>query len=253
MGGLCRVVLSILVVYISISVFECGWVGEAAGAGKVELGLYYETLCPYCSNFIVKNLASIFRNGLLDIIQLNLVPYGNARLDSDNNITCQHGPYECLLNTVEACVISTFPDVHKHFAFIYCVESLVVEQKFAQWESCFQQTGLDSQPVVDCYNSGYGKKLELQYAAETNALEPPHKFVPWVLVDGQPLYEDYQNFAAYVCKAYKGDLPKACKALPIEMQERKLNQFKPVSYFRETTHSSAVSVSQMEIKRPVHN
>ncbi|KAJ6831067.1 uncharacterized protein M6B38_350145 [Iris pallida] len=182
-------------------------------AGKVTLSLYYETLCPYCSNFIVNYLPKIFDDGLISVVDLELVPYGNARIGPNGTISCQHGRYECLLNTVEACAISAFPDMQVYFKFIYCVEQLVYEHKYMEWESCFPKTGLDSQAIVDCYNSGYGQKLELQFAAQTAALQPPHTYVPWVVVDGQPLYDDYTNFEAYICKAYDGSLPNACGGL----------------------------------------
>lgn len=32
-------------------------------------------------------------------------------------------------------------------------------------------------------------QLDLKYANQTNALVPPHQYVPWVVVDGQPLLE----------------------------------------------------------------
>uniref|UniRef100_A0A0D9VSY8 Saposin A-type domain-containing protein n=1 Tax=Leersia perrieri TaxID=77586 RepID=A0A0D9VSY8_9ORYZ len=185
-----------------------------AAAEKVPLALYYETLCPYCSRFIVNHLAGIFEDGLIAAVDLRLVPYGNAHVVGANNtITCQHGSQECFLNTVEACAIDAWPDLRVHFRFIYCVEELVVNHKQQEWESCFAKLNLDPKPVTDCYKSERGHQLSLKYGRQTDALQPPHKYVPWVVVDGQPLYEDYENFESYICKAYKGQPPKVCKGL----------------------------------------
>ncbi|XP_020597854.1 gamma-interferon-inducible lysosomal thiol reductase-like isoform X3 [Phalaenopsis equestris] len=156
---------------------------------KVSLALYYEALCPFCSRFIVLSLSKIFSDGLISIVDLRLVPYGNAVIGPNSTIICQHGPSECFLNTVEACAINSWSDVQKHFSFIYCVENLVIANKYSDWESCFQRTGLDPHPLVNCYNSGHGQ-------------------------------EDYDNFEKYICKAYRGELPSACRRLPVYLAQQ---------------------------------
>ncbi|CAF2261220.1 hypothetical protein BRARA_H02941 [Brassica rapa] len=181
-------------------------------SSKVSLSLYYESLCPACSSFIVDHLVKLFEDDLISIVDLHLSPWGNTYLRPDNvTDLCQHGAVECFLDTVEACAIDAWPKLSDHFPFIYCVESLVTEDKYDKWETCYEKLNLSSKPVSDCLGSGHGQELELQYAAETSALQPPHEYVPWVVVDGQPLYEDYENFISYICKAYKGDkVPGAC-------------------------------------------
>ncbi|KAM0868189.1 hypothetical protein ACQ4PT_041496 [Festuca glaucescens] len=185
----------------------------AAGNGKVPVAIYYESLCPDSVDFVVNHLAKIFKDGLLDAADVTLVPYGNAKVSANGAISCQHGPYECILNNVEACAIDAWPDLNVHFGFINCVEDLVMNNKQEEWESCFKKQNLDPKPVMECYGSEHGQKLSLEYGKQTDALVPPHKYVPWVVVDGEPLYDDYENFEAYVCKAYKGHPPKACQEL----------------------------------------
>ncbi|PIA45705.1 hypothetical protein AQUCO_01600143v1 [Aquilegia coerulea] len=185
---------------------------------KVKLGLYYESLCPGCSTFMTNDLVKIFENGLIDIIDLHLVPYGNAQLGGKDNKTiyCQHGPPECELNIVHACAIYAWPDVKKHFKFLHCIEDLVVKNNFKKpkWESCFGETGFDKKPVMECYHGPKGLELIFGYANETNSLVPPHEFVPWVVVNKEPLRLHAEEFMTYVCKAYKGNpLPEACKNL----------------------------------------
>lgn len=46
-----------------------------------------------------------------------------------------------------------------HFPLIYCIEKLVYEHEYPQWESCFDKLGLESKPVLKCYTSGRGNEV----------------------------------------------------------------------------------------------
>ncbi|KAF8683819.1 hypothetical protein HU200_044756 [Digitaria exilis] len=199
------------------------------GTEKVDVALYYESLCPYSALFVVNHLAKVFEDGLLDAVDLKLGPRRRRDLLPGEGLDWTPGGVSlrdfvgilvvvgsvswCLLNTVEGCAIDAWPDLDVHFRFIYCVEDLVVKGQYKTWESCFQKLGLDPKPITECYQSEQGHKLDLKYANQTDALVPPHRYVPWVVVDGQPLLEDYENFEVYVCKAYKGSPPKVCEGL----------------------------------------
>ncbi|KFK24661.1 hypothetical protein AALP_AA8G008600 [Arabis alpina] len=196
-----------------IIVFFCSLSLSSSLSQKVSLSLYYEALCPYCAEFIVNHLSKIFENDLISAIDLQLIPWGNAIIRSDGTFLCQHGKAECALNAIHACAINAYPDVMKHFGYIYCTERLVLENKLEKWGDCYEMVGL-SRAAFDCYINGYGNKLEQRYAEETFKLYPAHNFVPWVVVNNQPLKENYENFLMYVCNAYgSNQMPEACRIL----------------------------------------
>lgn len=56
---------------------------------KVTVSLYYESLCPFSANFITNYLKDIFTNGLISIVDLRLIPFGNAKILDDGSINCQ--------------------------------------------------------------------------------------------------------------------------------------------------------------------
>ena len=58
------------------------------GTEKVAVALYYESLCPYSARFVVNHLAKVFADGLREVVDLTLVPYGNARIHPGGEISC---------------------------------------------------------------------------------------------------------------------------------------------------------------------
>lgn len=51
-----------------------------------------------------------------------------------------------------------------HFPFIYCVESLVTEDKYDKWETCYEKLNLSSKPVADCLSSGHGQEVSSPFS-----------------------------------------------------------------------------------------
>ncbi|XP_026676720.1 gamma-interferon-inducible lysosomal thiol reductase-like [Diaphorina citri] len=73
---------------------------------KAKVALYMESLCPGCHQFIKHQLYPVFMK-YSNYIQLDLIPFGNARHTKNSDGTwefkCQHGEPECFGNLYLAC------------------------------------------------------------------------------------------------------------------------------------------------------
>jgi hypothetical protein len=76
--------------------------------------------------------------------------------------------------------------------------------------SCISNSTLLSQ-VQKCVTGDIGNQLMHKNAVETKNLNPPHKYVPWVVVDGKPNTDITEDMLGWVCNNYKGTKPPACK------------------------------------------
>ena len=72
---------------------------------------YSESLCPDCIHFETGVLWTVFNtadvggpDGIID--WRNPVVWGNARLNPDGTIQCQHGPSECKNNILQTCIVA---------------------------------------------------------------------------------------------------------------------------------------------------
>jgi len=189
------------------------------GASPIEITLYYESYCPGCREFITTQWYPTYKKLKgTGVLKLELVPYGNAqeyKKGSKYIFYCQHGNKECIGNIIEACAIKHLGNITAWAPFIYCMESHLPSRPQAQ--SCAKSLGFDYSPIDECANGAEGNQLEHEMAVKTGALNPPHQYVPWIVVDGvhtSEIQSEVQTgMLEYVCKKYKGPKPAACQSL----------------------------------------
>ncbi|NXR12774.1 GILT reductase, partial [Semnornis frantzii] len=209
---------------------------SSPAAPPVEVTLFYESLCPACRWFLVQQLFTTWLLLPAEALSITLVPYGNAEVGAgpaqcrgcspwccqacsdwlfaqERNVSgkwqfqCQHGPEECLGNMIETCLMHEAKNFSSYFPVIFCLESGSSVTK--NLEACLQVYApqLDLGRIAACVQGDMGAALMHHNAQLTQALDPPHQYVPWVVINGKhtdELQEQAQtSLLGLICRLYQ--------------------------------------------------
>ena len=182
----------------------------AAAADPVTVTLYYESLCPYCQDFVAGSFLEAWE-AVPEIMDVTFVPWGNERAyeqaDGSVEFSCQHGEQECYFNLVHACALKQAPSNTVGINFIVCMETSGQDT-----QACATQTGLDGAGLESCAVDPAMDSEMLRLRDITDAVDPAIRGVPTVEVNGSqhPQNEIIGDLLTVVCREYTGTKPAGC-------------------------------------------
>jgi interferon gamma-inducible protein 30 len=196
-------------------------------AAPVKVKVLDEALCSGCKEFVQKSLAPAYELLGATVIELQVIPFGNARYvanEDDPNETvleCQHGEAECDANSFEQCVsLHLYPYPQRYLPFIHCLydelpmaysDELIDRSIYA---SCAKKSALDWNSIAACHDDPTRATALQQIAYALTSKD--HQYVPWVEIEGAHAeMESDDSFLEAVCAAYlkKGGCHPACAEL----------------------------------------
>lgn len=174
--------------------------------GPIELGVYFESLCPDSRRFFVNQLVPTFKQ-IGKIIKPTLIPFGHARVLGNNKMVCQHGARECEGNRLMACIIARESDSLSVIETIGCI----IGNKVAPKDCVTKHLPNASFDDIDrCKASDESYQMMIEFEKLTGKPD----YIPKLTLNGQ-YSEDIQselefNLKNFVCKNYNGTKPSQC-------------------------------------------
>lgn len=193
-------------------------------ADPVSLTVLTEALCPYCELLIRDDVTTAMAQLGPSVMNLEVIPFGNAEMTSETSVECQHGLGECDANVYELCAIQLYPDPVEYLPFLTCL-SQKLHPDFdnttipeCPFRSCAKEAHMSWPSIQDCHAQEYYSVL--QKAADRT---PDHQYVPWIILEGEHIErnEDF-DLVVILCEAYekKGGSYPACTGLSSSRKEQ---------------------------------
>ncbi|CAD5225598.1 unnamed protein product [Bursaphelenchus okinawaensis] len=163
---------------------KCNTYFKKSNEKKILLTVLYEILCQSCAQVISGPLKEVYETRK-DQVDIELVPFGNARYNEDGSLSCQHGVEECNGNRYEACAINFIED---YFPFIACVEGNIESFDFeATAKKCYADLKTPDdvvKQIEECYNGQLGHDLIKANSERSVSAEGiKYDFVPWIFIN----------------------------------------------------------------------
>lgn len=180
---------------------------------KVDVKVYYESLCPGCRVFDSEILAPTIER-LNQYLNINIYPYGKAQTIEKNGkyeFICQHGPEECYGNKLHACAIDVIGNITIAVMYNSCMMDLDQKNHGSDdlaADACGNKFDIDSSPIKRCAKGDRGDELLKKYGDESKKAN--YLFVPYILINGKE--SSIFAFVLDVCNAFINPPPHCVNA-----------------------------------------
>jgi len=177
---------------------------------KVNVTVFYEVLCPDSRAFVLRQLSPTWEK-VPDIMDIHYRPFGKAHFrkeGDDYDFSCQHGPVECLGNTVHNCAVKY---VQQPLPYIKCMMDNNYDP-MAIGKQCADMLDINWEVIERCANSKEGKELLARAGSESLGVKPHLSFIPTVALNGDFSEQNLRlkNLLSTVCNAFNGPRPENC-------------------------------------------
>ncbi|KAJ8916675.1 hypothetical protein NQ315_000320 [Exocentrus adspersus] len=197
---------------------------------RVNVAVYYESLCPDSRKFFTQQLYPSLQGNLSSYVNLTLLPYGKTKATFDVNeyqFQCHHGPSECYGNKIQACALKLIDQGQKSeglgfnrvaAGFINCLMDKATRDgdkaTFPTME-CAQLNNVNNLNLIEnCANHTDGSNYLSILGKLTDTLQNPLKGVPTIVFNNQLKEEDntlaQTNFVKALCQYIDGVKPEEC-------------------------------------------